>query len=69
MWRNVLLENVTVQVDPNCPIPRRTDLFGGSVFWDTQPNCLDSFNKAHDLFPSIVFAFVVDCQPHYVSKS
>ena len=51
------LDNLAVQSDPKFPLFRGIDFFGGSVSWDTQPNGLDSFSKATDPFPPLLFDF------------
>ena len=58
VWCHVPLENATARFDPNFPIFRRVRFLGGSVSWDTQPNCIDSFSKATDHFPPLFFDFL-----------
>ena len=62
MWCHVPLEKMTVRVDPNSSMFRRINFFGGSVYWNTQPNCLDSFKKATDRYPPFSSTFY--CSAH-----
>ena len=54
----LLLENLTAWFDPKFPDSRRTG-FLGQESWDTQPNYVDSSNKAADLFAPSFFDFLL----------
>ena len=58
IWCQVPLENLTACFDPNFPSSLRMDLLGKES-WDTQPNCVDSFNKATDPFAPSFFDFLL----------
>ena len=57
IWCAVPLENLTACFVLNFPGSRRID-FLGLKFWDTQPNCIDSFNIATDPFAPPFFDFL-----------
>ena len=57
-WCQVPLENLTPCFDPNFLSSRRIDLLGQES-WDTQPTCVDSFNKATDPLAPSFFDFLL----------
>ena len=61
MWCNVPSENRTLRFGPkNCVFFRKIDLdFGSSMSWNTQPNCVEFFNKATDPFTPFFFDFLL----------
>ena len=62
-WRNTALVNSTHRIGFSmCELVRKIDEdFGGSIFWNTQPNCGAFFNIATALLSPFFLDFLLGC--------